>query len=436
MINSLGKHVRNYLYILFVQCGNYIFPLITIPIVSRIFGPELMGKYVLLTSIVSYFSLFVNYSFNYTGVRRLTRAFENKNEIFYTIFFTQFIIVFFISLVFLICLYYVPLLSENKLLSLVCFIGVFSCLGQQNWIFQAYSDFKLITYISVLTKVFALIFIVLFIKVKQDIVLYAFIVQFSLFIGAFIGLVVSIFRYELKIKLPKFVMCIQYLRDDFYVFISSILSNLYTTTGVVILGLTTSTAEVGFYSSAQKIIDLMRNFSLLPLNMLIFPLLSTAFGKNKETALLYIRKLMPVFVLFCLLSVSFVALFGDYIILIFFGEQFSASALLLKILSIGFVAVFFGVVIGGQVILNLHYDRQFVIMQIVVAVISLTFNFMILPYGGALTTAIIWSFSEVLMTILQIAFLKNRGIDIFKFEYFRLSFLIKTVIQIISKKCH
>ncbi|HDU3746146.1 TPA: oligosaccharide flippase family protein, partial [Klebsiella pneumoniae subsp. pneumoniae] len=138
------------------------------------FGPELMGKYVLLTSIVGYFSLFVNYSFNYTGVRRITRGFERKNEIFYTIFFSQFIIALVISSFFLVCVYNIPLLSENKLLSFICFISVFACLGQQNWIFQAYSDFKLITYISVLTKICALIFILIFVKHKDDMELYAF----------------------------------------------------------------------------------------------------------------------------------------------------------------------------------------------------------------------------------------------------------------------
>lgn len=428
-----NKHIKNYFYILFVQCGNYIFPLITIPVVSRIFGPELMGKYVLLTSIVGYFSLFVNYSFNYTGVRRITRGFERKNEIFYTIFFSQFIIALVISSFFLVCVYNISLLSENKLLSFICFISVFACLGQQNWIFQAYSDFKLITYISVLTKICALIFILIFVKHKDDMELYAFIVQLSIFIGAFIGFILSILKYKIKWVPPEFSVCLQYLKDDFYIFISSILSNLYTTTGVVILGMMTSNTEVGLYSSAQKIIDLMRNFSLLPLNMLIFPLLSAAFGHNKEIALEHIRRVMPLFCVFCLLSAVFIFLFGDLIILAFFGEQFSASSLLLKILSIGFVAVFFGVVIGGQVILNLQFDKQFVIMQLIVAIVSLILNFMILPSGGAITTAIIWSFSEVLMTGLQIIFLRMKGINLFYIQYFKPKLLFKTAIGLISK---
>ncbi|HDU3746081.1 TPA: oligosaccharide flippase family protein, partial [Klebsiella pneumoniae subsp. pneumoniae] len=232
---------------------------------------------------------------------------------------------------------------------------------------------------------------------------------------------------------PEFSVCLQYLKDDFYIFISSILSNLYTTTGVVILGMMTSNTEVGLYSSAQKIIDLMRNFSLLPLNMLIFPLLSAAFGHNKEIALEHIRRVMPLFCVFCLLSAVFIFLFGDLIILAFFGEQFSASSLLLKILSIGFVAVFFGVVIGGQVILNLQFDKQFVIMQLIVAIVSLILNFMILPSGGAITTAIIWSFSEVLMTGLQIIFLRMKGINLFYIQYFKPKLLFKTAIGLISK---
>lgn len=53
--------------------ANYVFPLITIPIVARIFGPEKLGLINYIAAIVGYFSLVVSYSFNFTGVRRVTR---------------------------------------------------------------------------------------------------------------------------------------------------------------------------------------------------------------------------------------------------------------------------------------------------------------------------------------------------------------------------
>lgn len=76
------SNIKNVLYMASVQVANYIFPLITIPIVSRVFGPGNIGVINYVAAIVGYFSLFVNYSFNYTAVRWLTRKPQDKDSLF------------------------------------------------------------------------------------------------------------------------------------------------------------------------------------------------------------------------------------------------------------------------------------------------------------------------------------------------------------------
>lgn len=414
----MNKNISNFLYILFIQCGNYIFPIITIPIVSRVFGPKLIGEFTYIQSLTSYFVLLISFGFSYTALRRITRNFKAKNSIFSCVFYSQ-SLMFFISLViFLFLLNNVPSMKNNVLISCICFSSCFSALFDQSWIYQSFGDFKVITLVSIITKFFSMAAIVLFVRDEGDITIYAAIVSFSLVFGNFISFVYAIIRYNIEFISINIFNIVSFLKEDSFIFLSSVLSNVYTTTGVVLLGVYSTPFEVGLFTSAMKIIDLMRNISFMPLNMLVLPMVSKSFGESVDAGMDKLQRVMPIFIFFCVTSFLFINFFGEFIVNIFFGHQFSGSGKILHILSFGFLALFFGLIIGGQVILNLHYDKQFVLMQLLVAILSLSLNIFLLPHGGGMTTALVWTISEFIMTLMQIIFLYRKGYSLFNLKYF------------------
>lgn len=426
-----SKHLSNFIYIIFIQCGNYIFPLITLPLVSRIFGPSLIGEYNYASYIIGYLCLLISYSFNYTGVRRLTRDKDNKNKIFWTIFYAQVLLFLIVSIPFA---FYIHYSNSNHYLLLMCFLSCIATVFQQNWIFQVYQDFRVITIISVITKIMIMASIFLLINDKGDLVLYAAILQGGLLLSSIVCFIISIHKYHIKFVLVPINELFIFLRVDMYVFIINILGNLYTSTGVVLLGYFTNSHEVGIYTSAQKVIELVRNFTLIPLNMLLFPLLSESFGRSKESGIALVRRLMPLFFIFSVISFLGILIFGKVIILTVFGNQFAESIDVLYMLSLGFIFVFFGYLIGGQVILNLNFDKKFVNMQLVIAIISLALNSLILPKGGYLTTALVWTVSEFLMTLSQLVFLHYNKINIIDLNAFKKENILSEISQIINRK--
>src|SRR5690606_689706 len=54
-----------------VQIVNYIFPLITIPFVSRIIGPEGFGLINYITALISYFILIIGFGFDFSATRKI-----------------------------------------------------------------------------------------------------------------------------------------------------------------------------------------------------------------------------------------------------------------------------------------------------------------------------------------------------------------------------
>ena len=67
---------------------NLLIPLLTIPILSRVFGPSEYGVYLLILTIVTFGYTFIDYSSNYVGVRKLVQAVckENQSDIFVNVF--------------------------------------------------------------------------------------------------------------------------------------------------------------------------------------------------------------------------------------------------------------------------------------------------------------------------------------------------------------
>ncbi|HDT0618764.1 TPA: hypothetical protein QIB63_006142, partial [Klebsiella michiganensis] len=104
------------------------------------------------------------------------------------------------------------------------------------------------------------------------------------------------------------------------------------------------------------------------------------------------------------------------IIELLFGALFLPSVNLLSILSIGLFAVFFGTLIGGQVMLNLGLDKAFLKIQIIISILSLAINIVFIGKGGAVITAWVWTLSEIIITLYQVIYLRNMGINILSFN--------------------
>ena len=75
------KIFKNASYLGIVQLVNYVFPLITVPYVSRIIGPEGYGIINYATTFVGYFSLLIAYGFDLTGTRRIVKHLEQPSKI-------------------------------------------------------------------------------------------------------------------------------------------------------------------------------------------------------------------------------------------------------------------------------------------------------------------------------------------------------------------
>uniref|UniRef100_UPI001F4F98B9 oligosaccharide flippase family protein n=1 Tax=Rosenbergiella epipactidis TaxID=1544694 RepID=UPI001F4F98B9 len=358
--------------------------------------------------------------------RLLNSKGSSDKEVFYRIFFARFFLFFISTIIFLFSLELIGSFNTNKLITCIIYSYCISSLFNFTFFLQNKSDFKIVALLSIVSKFISFLGIIIFVNKESDLIYYCVFVNLGVFVSNLSGFIYCIFKYKLVLLLPKISQIYSTLLKDIWMFISRSFANLYTGAGILLLGYYSSYEEVGFYSSGQKIISLFITIGLFPLTTILLPVLSRKFNRSFGFGLVFFRKIFPLMLSLSLISTLILVLFSNLIVDIFLGNKFIYVNNLIPILSVGYFSMFWGIVLGGQLILNLGYDKYFVSMQLIVAIISLTLSFIFLKSYGSLGLSCVWSFSELIMTAMQVLFLIKKEIYFFNLKYFRI-FKIKLI---------
>jgi O-antigen/teichoic acid export membrane protein len=167
---------RNFIYNFSLNIINILFPLITSPYISRVLGANNLGKYNFSLSFSNWFLIFATFGTTTYGVREIAKVRDNKkilDKTFSEIFFINFIATLITLLVYIIIIFLNAKTNKEILLFLVSALSIFLNLFCIDWLYMGLEDFKIITLRSLLIKLICLVSIFIFIKQRNDYVIYA-----------------------------------------------------------------------------------------------------------------------------------------------------------------------------------------------------------------------------------------------------------------------
>jgi len=377
---ELNKVAINLSYNMAYQILTFLYPLLVTPIVSRVFGAELLGVYAYTYSIAYYFSLFVQLGISTYGNRLIASIRtqpEKLNITFSSLYFIQFVCG--CGVLVLYCLYSV-ISQQYQVQSLLQGILILAAMVDITWLFAGLEFFKPLVLRNTLIKIFSLICICVFIRSPDDINLYIIIINTAVFIGQ-LTTWPRAFKYVRWSKFSKDDLII-HLPDTIKLFLPVLSINAYALIDKAMLGFFRPMEEVGFYENSEKLVK-MPYFLSGAVTAVLLPRASYLISQGKSTENnRYVIKTMEWTLILALPMAVGLSSIAPGLIPWYLGEDFLVCAKYITLLSPLIICMTVSGILRMQYFIPNKQDRIYTSSVVGAAIINLMINMILVkPFG-------------------------------------------------------
>ena len=393
--------LENFFSLSVLQGANYILPLITLPYLVRVLGPEKFGLIAFAQSFIQYFNILTDYGFNLSATREISIHREDKEkvlEIFSSVMIIKFGLIIISFLILLVLVFTIPKFKNDWPVYFLTFGVVLGNVLFPIWFFQGIEKMKYITILNIVAKGIFTICIFIFVRRMANYLYVPLINSMGFLVAGGLSLRIVSRDFGIKFILPSFEGIKYQLKEGWHIFISTVASTVYMNNNIFLLGLMTNNTYVGYYSAGEKIIRATTRM-LQPVSTTLFPFLSREFSKNYKKGLaLFFKFLKMIGIPGLLFSVS-ILLFSKNIVNVILGNQYSNSIVVVRMLS---SIPFFGV-IGNLFAYHLFINvkLKYMIPRILIAAfaVNLSLNLALIPCFQHIGASIALALTEIFVPL-------------------------------------
>lgn len=431
--SSQKRTLFNFFSLSILQIGNYVLPMITLPIISRIIGPEKYGVVNYAYAFVGYFVLLINAGFDFYGTRKILEYRGNKekiNHLFSSITLSKTYLLILSSVLFITSIFLVPQLRNEKLVSIFTFLLCIGWVVNPSWLYNGMQESRKYAFFSFIAKLIFSIAVILVIRQRSDYIYQPLITGLAHVLVSFVSLYYAMKKYRLTFRFIQWNSIKQTLKENKHLSIIWWFTNQSSSTNILIAGFLLSTLDLGIYSAALRMVIIIQAIISMPLNTVLFPYIGEAFVTSYHDGLKRANKTLPYLLLIASMMTLASFIFARPVILLFYGYQFTEAIYLLRIVSL---VLFFSTIngaLGQQILLHLKLDSTYVRFIISGFIINVLLLLLFLKTNGSVGAAIAWPMSEAIIFIAYLVYFKAKGIKIFDTGYFRPVFLFQNITEI------
>ena len=350
-----------------VQVSAYVLPLVTLPYLTRVLGPENFGLIALGTALILYFSVVTEYGFAVTGTRHVAVAQHDLAEVsrvYSAIMLCKLLLMGCSFLVTVGLVAAVPKLREHWPLYLVSFLQVAGWCLSPNWLLQGMQRMKLVAISDYGAKIVSVALIFLLVHHSSDYLIAAALQSGAFLIAAVFGLTLTFHTFHLRLRWPSWTDMRMHMLEGWPVFLSMASSNVMTSSNTMILGMMTTAAQVGFLNAGSRLIVAVRGLTN-PLAAAVYPHMSRLAARSREESIRFLeRRLLWTTAPFLLVSVGILVL-APQAVRILYGPKFAETAVLLRLMSLTPFVHAVSMCFGTYYMLAFGYEKAWsrIIMQ-------------------------------------------------------------------------
>lgn len=404
---------KNTVYNIIKTASTILFPVITFPYVSRVLQPENIGKINFGSSIVGYISLLATLGVTTYAIRECSKVKGNKEElgkisgeILSINLFTT--VIAYIVLAMLLLLY--GKLRDYRLLIMIQSLSViFTTLGA-DWLNTAMEDFKYITIRTVAFQIISIILMFIFVKDPDDYYNYAIITVLSSSGGNIMNMIYR--RRYCKAKFTINCNFKKHLPPILGLFAMLLAQQVFTMSDTVIIGLTLGDYQVGLYSTAVKIYNVL-NQIMNSITWVVMAQLSIAYANEDISAirklLKYVLQYMSVLGIPCAVAMF---ILNKEIVYAAAGNSYIECAEALRLLSLTLAVSMISNYVLNINLLAAGKDKICLFSCSASAVLNIVTNIIFIPSYGINAAAVTTIISQIGLILICLPFLR-KGINKF-----------------------
>jgi Membrane protein involved in the export of O-antigen and teichoic acid len=392
------KILSNFLYQASYQLLLIIMPIVTIPVVSKALGPEGIGTYQYVFSIVNYFVLIAGLGLQNYGVREIAIVRENTKRLSKT-FLELYFMNATVSMVIIVSYFFIVSWLDNRYLFYIQGLVILGSLFDISWFFGGLEEFKTITIRNFIVKIATLIAILVFINDKTDLVLYFWIMGISTLVSQ-LTLWITIKKYILwtKISLKD---VIKHIKPSLSFFLAKIAFQFYYNVSLTLLGLFATMSDVGYFSNGFNLIAISGSI-INALNTVMIPRMSNIFDKNQGRDMIKILDKTIHIQLYVSIAISFgIMTINNKMIDWFYGPNFAPLNYIVPLLAVGLTFQILQTSIASQYLIPRREMREYNKTVIIGAVVNFIIDIILIPYLGIYGAIIGYLISYGLLTYLR-----------------------------------
>jgi len=401
--------IENFFSLSFLQIATYILPLITLPYLVRVLGPEKFGLIAFSQAFIQYFMLLTDFGFNLSATREISIHREDKkhiSKIFVSVFIIKLLLLLIAAFIIIVIVNYFGKFNTDKSVFYLTSLSIIGWVMFPQWFFQGIENMKFVTLFNVSAKLFFTICIFTFVKSESDYLIVPLLNSIGLILSGLISVFISLKYFNLTLQFPSFLEIKFQFLEGWHIFLSNISINLYTTSNNVILGLLTNNTIVGYYSAAEWIFKAFQQLGM-PIYQSLFPYLSKLYIEDSKKALLIFNKLFKITLVVTFFVSLFLTFLSPLIVKLLLGDKYQESIIILSLLSWVIFASWGNYTLGIQGLVNFGHKKKFTKYVLICGIFHIIVLSICIQLWGYIVVPIVWFVTESLIFSLEYRFLKK-----------------------------
>lgn len=400
------KMAKNYIFSIMKTLSGILYPLITVPYISRTLSVEGVGAINFATALVDIFIVIASlgiptYAMREGGKwREDVRAFSN--------FASEMLLIMLVSSSVCFagyCFLILRISAFNKNFLIFILIGISILLNflDVSYIFSVYEDFRYITLRTIFFQIVSLFLLLVFVKSESDVLWYAFTLLIARSGNSFAN-----FKYSKKYVLWKFEkrsIIKEHLKPIFYFFAISAASNIYLSADKVMLGVLCDENSVGIYSASTKIVQILRNV-IATISVVCLPRAMLYYKEDKKRYHQLISDVLNIILLLTIPMAVGCGCIASNIINLIYGVSYEPAIFSFRILVFNSIVALVNGVLAYQILAPQGKEKVVFAATLLGCIFNILLNLFFLPQFGENAAALTTMFSEIVTFSVLIIFIK------------------------------